>query len=71
MNHEIEKLFEDCHSSVETPLMGRIFDPPCRTCSNLICPKDLFEPNTCKAFGKLPKEIYLSDGAQCAHYMPK
>ena len=69
MENEIEKLFEDCHSNQETPLIGCVFDPLCRTCRNLVEPKDLFKPLTCAIYGDLPKEIFLTNQAPCEHYV--
>ena len=71
MESKIEQLFEGCHSNQDTPLMGCVFDPLCRTCRNLVEPDDLFKPSTCAVYGELPKEIYLANQASCERYTPK
>lgn len=71
MKNEAEKLFESCRSNLDTPITGRIYDPLCRTCRNLVHPEDPFLPLRCRIFGKLPKEIYLADQAPCESYTAK
>lgn len=69
MGNEHEKLFQNCHSNQDTPLMGCIYDPLCRTCKNLVEPDNPFHPLRCGVYGKLPDEIYLANQAPCVHYI--
>lgn len=69
MGNEIEKLFEGCRSNQDTPLMGQIFDPLCRTCKNLVRPDDPFLPLRCGVYGELPTEIYLANQVPCEHFV--
>lgn len=71
MDKEIEKLFEECHSNLDTPLAGQVYSPLCCTCQNFVDPYDPFESPRCNAYGKLPRDIYLSNGAPCEHYIVK
>ena len=69
MKNEIEKLFENCHSNQDAPLMGCVYNPLCCTCRNLVEPDNPFNPLSCKVYGKLPNEIYLANQAPCEHYI--
>ncbi|MEG1446750.1 MAG: hypothetical protein RSB47_05545 [Ruthenibacterium sp.] len=67
---EFEKLFEGCHSNLDTPLMGTIYTPTCYHCKNFICPDDPFREETCLFFGDIPKKYRLGvDGVDemCPH----
>lgn len=64
---EIEKLFENCHSNLETPLIGRVVTPTCYHCKNMIWPDDPFKDRTCKVFGTLPYKYAHDDKEACPH----
>ncbi len=65
--NKIDALFADCHSNLETPLMGRIFTPTCYRCKNLIHPDNPFLDCTCKVFGQLPEKYWGDDKEPCPH----
>lgn len=64
---EIQKMFEGCHSNLETPLMGTVITPICHQCKNLVWPDDPFRKCTCKVFGELPAKYWSDDKELCPH----
>lgn len=64
---EVDKLFEGCHSNLDTPLFGRVYTPTCKGCKNLIWPKNYWLDPTCKVFGELPDEYWNDDKNICPH----
>lgn len=64
---EVNKMFNDCHSNLETPLMGRVYTPICYHCKNLVFPDNPFENCTCKVFGNPPDKYRHDDKEMCPH----
>lgn len=70
-NEEIKKMFNECHSNLEAPLIGRVYTPACYRCKNLIEPADPFEDCKCVVFGELPKEYWCDDKTPCPSRIEK
>ena len=68
---EVDKLFEGCHSNLDTPLFGRVFTPPCKDCKNLHWPSNYYyDDPKCEVLGRYPKEYWGPD-VVCPYRVPK
>lgn len=64
---EINDLFKDCHSNLETPLMGGIITPQCKSCKH-VDKKSLREvKKICKIIGQIPDNITFNT-EKCHRY---
>ena len=68
---QIEAMYEKCNSNLETPITGRIYEPTCYGCKNLVTPVNVWKDHTCKVFGKLPEKYWSDDRYECPYKVPE
>lgn len=68
---EVAELFKDCHSNLDTPLMGRVRTPTCHDCKYFVVKKKSIDPFSCEVLGPLPNKYWHSDTEPCPYKVKK